>query len=195
MQMEDKYKLLFLRFLYIFLDLKQNEKNLIDKGIEALNNDNSEYSDLKYFSILNDGEIDVLTEEEKEILNKMEIVKVEDFIERADLYQYYHDFLLSTYKRFFFSKVEEVEPIYYGAPSYETYAPNDAIALGINYRKFADSIESNNNYDESLMLQDNIVGQEIDNIQNKAEKLLLKCAVIKKDEIVLSQNNYSIGLM
>lgn len=48
------------------------------------------------------------------------------------------DFLSKTYKKYFFSNSTGNDYLYYGSLTDEYMVPDDAIAIGLNYRKFVE---------------------------------------------------------
>ena len=57
--MDDLYRIITLKYLYLLLDLKKYEKILEDNNIESIMEDNS---DFKYFSLLSEGDASLFSE-------------------------------------------------------------------------------------------------------------------------------------
>ena len=189
--MNDKYKYLFLIYIYDIMGLKEYEKRLKEKNIEQL-----EYTEngnlFKYFSLLNKGDVLKLNDLENKELETLSLYPLEDFIKNEELKAKLNDYINRTYKKFFFSNITGKDYLYYGPISYDYMAPDDAIVLGINYRMFVDEKE-NESYEETLENQDEVIVRAINEIQElESEKHNIKVAVIKQNEKVLA--NYSVTL-
>lgn len=189
--MNEKYKYLFLMYMYDLIDLKTYETKLEEKNIERLEyTENGEF--FKYFSLLNDGDVSYLSDLEKQELEMLSLISLKELSENDELKNKVKDYIERTYKKYFFSNITGKDYLYYGPISYDYMAPDDAIVLGLNYRMFVDEKE-NESYEETLENQDEIIVRVINEIQElEAEKHNIKVAVIKQNEKVLA--NHSVTL-
>ena len=191
--MDEKYEYMFLMYVYKVLGLNNYEKMLEVAGIEQINF--RENDDLfKYFSLLNNGDTELFTEEELKELNFLDCYQLKEIFSNDELRGKCEEFLNRTYKKYFFSNTVDSDYIYYGPATFEYIAPSDAIVLGLNYRKFVDEKEGED-YDTTLLNQDRIISSIINNIQENSEEMSnMKIAVIEQNESVLSLNNNSVIL-
>jgi len=187
--MNEKYEKMFLVYIYELLELKKYEKNLKAQGIEKI--EFTENVDLfEYFSLLNTGEFNLFNEEEKKEFAFLSCYELKDLISNNEIKQNFIEYMKKTYKKYFFFDVTGEEYVYYGNFSDEYMAPDDAIALGLNYKKFVGE-KANEDYDITLDKQDDIICDTINDIQyNKGPQKNIKVAVIKRNEKILS--NHSI---
>lgn len=180
--MEEKYDYLFVKYLYDKLNLNESEKKFDEKGVLPY------YSDLtenKFFCILNDGNLEKLSEDEKKKLELFGLMNYSDIMKNESLKNELYSFLETTYKKFYFDESEEITYNYYGPTDFEYMAPSDAIVLGFDYRKTVpekDGIP----YDTLLEENDKTVCDELNHIQDSAEGLGLKVAVIRRDEFLIN---------
>ncbi len=180
--MEEKYDYLFVKYLYDKLSLDESEKKVEEKGIIPY------YADLeenKFFCILNKGNLERLSEDEKKKLEFFGLINYTDIMQNANLKEDLYSFLENTYKKFYFDDTEEITYNYYGPIDFEYMAPSDAIVLGFDYRKAVPE-EEGILYDELLEKNDETICDELNHIQNSAEALGLKVAVIRRDEFLIN---------
>lgn len=185
--MNDKYEYLFLIYMYNLLGLKQYEEKLIDSGIKGFKyTENGEL--FKYFSLLNKGNYDFLSDEEKEELKLLSFNELKFFFTNDELKSKCANFLQRTYKKYFFSKLPKDDYIYYGPISYNYIVPSDAIILGINHVKFVDEVPGEI-YEETLSKQSKIISSIINEIQDEtAPSKGLKVAVLEMNELTLNKS-------
>ena len=133
MFLEEKYRLLFFKYLCILIDINKYEMSLIDNGVEYINDKNimcreeltcSKYS--KYFYLLNKVDITKLNVDE---LNYLQTYNADESI-TEDIIR----FLESTYTRVLLSDVGD---IYYGPMMNDDFkAKSTDIVLGIKFDEF-----------------------------------------------------------
>lgn len=188
--MNEKYEYMFLMYMYDLLGLKAYEIKLEKSGIKQM--EYAENGDLfKYFSLLNKGDVEFLSEEEKHELELLSFDNLGDFFTNDELRSRCESFLQKTYKKYFFSNLSGDDYVYYGPVDYNYMAPTDAIALGINYVKFSGNA-SGDMYEDTLFNQECAVYRIINDIQeNKGPSVGLKVAVIEQNEITLSRHSVS----
>ena len=172
--MEDKYRIMTLKYLYQLLDLKKYEKILEDNNLESIIEDNDHF---KYFTLLSEGDMSLFTEDEQNEMNELDNYDLEELLSNNELSNKFLEFIKRTYNKFYFSNIKGAY-IYYGVLDDEHMAPDDAFALGINYRISYDEEE----YDKKVIEVDDIITDIINEIQfTDAEKNNLKVAVIENN--------------
>lgn len=180
--MEEKYDYLFVKYLYDKLSLNESERKVEEKGIIPY------YADLeenKFFCILNSGNLERLSEDEKKKLELFGLMNYSDIMQNENLKNELYSFLENTYKKFYFDETEEFSYIHYGQDDFEHMAPSDAIALGFDYRKMVPEKEGVL-YDTLLEENDRTICDELNHIQDSAESLGLKVAVIRRNEFLIN---------
>lgn len=172
----NNYKYLFLKKLYDDLQLNLVEKNIVDKNIKPLNVISTDGYTIfsRYFFLLNDVNIDNLTDEQ---LQKFYLYFSKDVntLTNDDLDKI-TAFIDSTYESLLFPKSDE-KYVYYGPINDDYLCPTDSIVLGLYYDVFfGDAIEVENKLSDI-----------INNIQfNLAPK-------INKNIVVLSFNQLTLN--
>ena len=177
--MIDNYRILFFRYLYEKLNLKEIEDYLEKNNINYIDNDNLmcneekicfHYS--KYFYLLNDINFELLNSEGIAYLKS---INKDSFLDSNII-----NFLESTYKRVLFNNFGK----YYGPHSDQYYVNGDYIVLGIKFDelgfasrniKTRKEIENNNNIVDSI----------ISKIENN---LNYKIKIIKYNELFEKHN-------
>lgn len=189
--MNEKYQYMFLMHMYNQLELKAYEKRLEEAGIEKIRY--SENGDLfKYFSLLSSGNTELFTDEESAEFELLSCNELKAIFDNDVLKSKCEKFLNRTYKKYFFANSTGKDYVYYGPLSSNYMAPDDAIALGINYRKFIEEKEDEN-YEETLFRQEDAVYDVINDIQEScAQSLNLKVAVIEQTELTLSKPSITL---
>lgn len=190
--MDEKYEYMFLMYLYKVLGLKNYEKILSDRKIESLGFNT--YEDLfRYFSLLSKGDTEMFNDAEKSELEFLSCYNLRELIADNALRNRYEAFINSTYKKYFFSNITGKDYVYYGPVSYEYMVPDDAICLGLNYKRFG-NLSEDVPYEKIMEEQDEVICEVINDIQFKtAKEVGMKVAVVKKDERVLLNNDF-LGL-
>ena len=175
--MDDKYKIMTLKYLYSILDLREYEKKLEDKKIEGIIEEND---DFKYFTFLSDGDLSLFTEEEKKQFYDLDKYTLEEMLTNEKIKEETLDFIEKTYTKYYLAN-SNGEYLYYGNINDENLAPDDALVLGINYKVDCDD---NEDYDKKSQEIDEIITDIINDIQfNKAKEKNLKIAVFKNNGI------------
>ena len=178
--MEEKYKIMTLKYLYQLLDLKIYEKQLEDSNIESMLEENEHF---KYFTLLSDGNMSQFDEEEKNILTKFDKYDINEILSNDFLTNEFIDFIKKTYKKFYFQDVKKIYK-YYNGTNEEYMAPDDAFVLGLNY-----IISINDNYEENKNNINKLIVGIINEIQfKKAKEKELKVAVFKYNGLQLQTN-------
>lgn len=171
--MDDKYKLMTLKYLYSLLDLKKYEKILEDNNLESIVDSN----DFKYFTLLSDGDTSLFLEDELKELYSFNNYEIEELLSNEELSNKFLDFVEKTYKKYFFS-VSNGDYLYYNGVGESNMAPDDAIVLGINYRIKDEELSS----DEKIMNTNKLIPSIINEIQfTEAQNKGLKVAVIENN--------------
>lgn len=172
----DNYKYLFFKKIYDELKLNQIEKELPKKKIMPLKVVQDENYDIisNYFFLLNDLNLDGLSNEQLQEFHNYFSKKIKDLTE-IELHNI-NEFIEKTYSLLLFPKGDE-KYVYYGAINTDYTAPRDAIAIGIYYDVFveADDFEIENNLAEII----NYIQFEL------AKKINKKIAVIAYNQITL----------
>lgn len=157
--MKEKYKYMFMRYLYKKLDLKKIEDKFILNGIKFRNLGDDEIS--KCFLLLNDVDDSGLNDKLKEKYNYYFSLSIEELctplIENELL-----TFLEETYMVLLFPKGED-DYIYYGPLSYNYMAPRNSIVLGFYYKEF--DIEEQN-FEDIHFQNDVLICDSLNYIQN-----------------------------
>ena len=173
--MDDKYRLVTLKYLYSLLDLKKYEKILEENNIESIMEGPN---DFKYFSLLSDGDIAMFNEEEEKEFFSFDKYSIEEILANEEILNKLIDFVKRTIVKFYFSNVKG-EYLYYGGTSEECMAPDDAFVLGINYKI---NISDFDDYDVKREQVDEIIVKIINDIQfNEAKNKGIKVAVLENN--------------
>ncbi len=132
--MEEKYRLLYFKYLYAILDLDKYEKELEGNGIDCITDEDLMCDEeivchraSRYFYLLNEIDLSQLTKEEQEKLARLNV----DQLGEEEI-----AFLRQTCERALVSS-EESENVYYGPfmnPRFK--AEKKEIALGMKYDEF-----------------------------------------------------------
>lgn len=127
--MENKYRRLFFKYFYDSLQLNKVEELFKKQGIKKIINDklNNCFGISDYFYLLNEVNLNNLTEDEYKYLENIDINKCD----LNDLISY----LISTYKKVLFPKTSD-DYVYYGPMTYDYMAPSDSVAIGVRYDKY-----------------------------------------------------------
>ena len=170
--MEDKYRIMTLKYLYSKLDLKKYEKILEDNNIESIMEDNDYF---KYFTLLSDGDMSLFDKEEQKEMEFFDQYEIDELLSNEELENNFIELIKKTYQKFYFSDTKG-EYLYYKVINDEHMAPDDAFALGLNYMVPLDS----DNYDESVREANKVITSVINNIQfTEAKEKNLKIAVLE----------------
>jgi len=179
--MDDKYKIVSLKYLYSLLDLKKYEKILEINNLESI----IDSDEFKYFTLLNDGDISLFNEDEEKEFLSFDVYDIEEILSNKDILNKLLDFVKRTYSKYYFSNTKG-EYVYYNGDNEENMAPDDAFALGINYRMNYENID---NYDEKKQEVDSIITEIINTIQFKeAKEKNIKVAVIENNGLKLDND-------
>ena len=127
--MENKYRRLFFKYFYDSLQLNKVEELFKKQGIKKIINDklNNCFGISDYFYLLNEVNLNNLTEDEYKYLDNIDI----NNCDLNDLISY----LIATYKKVLFPKTSD-DYVYYGPMTYDYMAPSDAIVIGVRYDKY-----------------------------------------------------------
>lgn len=178
--MDDKYKIVTLKYLYSLLDLKKYEKVLQDNNLESI----IDSEDFKYFTLLNDGDISLFNEDEENEFLSYDIYSIDEILSNNELLNKMIDFVKRTYTKYYFSD-SKGEYIYYGGLDDENMVPDDAFALGINYKAKYDE----ENYDERKEEVDGLISGIINDIQfTEAKEKNIKVAVVENNGLRLESD-------
>lgn len=178
--MSDKYKYMFLNYLYKKLNLKeiekiyiQNEINHIDVEVEGL------YTDIsKYFSLVNKVDESRLTEDQMKQYNYYFSLPIEKLLS-DELLNKVLKFIESTYKIMLFPNIEE-NHCFYGPLNYKYLAPRDCVVLGLNYYEF--DINSDD-FDKTHSKREAIICDTLNYIQEElANSIGMNIAVLRYNE-------------
>ena len=171
--MDDKYKIMTLKYLYGLLDLKKYEKILESNDLESIVKG---YNDFKYFSLLSDGDISSFSDEEIEEFMSYDKYSIEELLDNEMLSSKFFDFIKQTFQKYYFSNVND-EYIYYNGHSEMNMVPDDAFALQLNYRIKYDQFT-----EEKQIEVSDIVSGIINDIQfNVSKKNNIKVGVIENN--------------
>ena len=177
------YKYVFFKYLYNKLGLNKLDEMLLNENIKMIDEENVNKRISKYFSLLNEGDIEEFNEIEKHFYQKyfsqdMEVIEQENISDEVI------EFIKKTYQKFFHLN-DDFTYKYYGPKDDIFMAPSDCIVIGLNYSKF--DLDTND-YDMELQRQERIVVKILNYIQNEvARKNNLKLAALSFNEITLSQ--------
>ena len=177
--MDDLYRIITLKYLYSLLDLKKYEKILEDNNIESIMEDNSEF---KYFSLLSEGDISSFSEEEQKEFLSYSNYSIEDVLCNDELLYKMINFIKKTYNKYYFSDLKG-EYIYYNGTDEEHMVPDDAFAIGINYRV---NYKEEEDFDKKREQVDDIIIDIINNIQSNDSNI--KIAVIENNGMKLNND-------
>ncbi len=146
--MEEKYRLLFFKYLYDLLDLKKIEDELKSRNVDCVNDENQMCEEektcsacSKYFYLLNEINLKRLSSEELDYLNQINEETPNNDIQL---------FLEKTYQRVLLESSLN-NKVYYGPfmnPRFE--ADSDSIAIGIKYEQFGLLSGNRKKHDEIL---------------------------------------------
>ena len=128
--MKEKYKYMFMKYLYNKLDLKQIENNLIVGGIKDQDLESKEVS--RYFKVINEIDEGNVTGTLLEKYNYYFSVDL-DILCSPKMEQEIFNFINETYKLLMFRK-KDINYLYYGPINYKYMAPSDSIVLGFYYQ-------------------------------------------------------------
>lgn len=179
--MKDKAKLLFSKIIYKKMELDIIEQEIINSNIkckDVVNNDNYDIVS-KYFFLMNDVNLNKLTEYEK--------FKLEDYISNIDFQNIVIssdllNFLEEIMYKVLLPDTTEKYLSYYGT-GYEYMAPSDSIVLGFHYIKYM------NNDDYNIKLQNKIICEKMNYIQGvMGPSKQMKVSVLVFDESNLENN-------
>ena len=175
--MNEKYRKLFFKYLFNLLNLKEYEEELIKENIEYIDREDIMcYEEVicskisKYFYLLNEVNLDVLTEEETKYLNIIHDDIIDDNV---------ISFLKKTYEKVLLNHSLNTKT-YYGPfmnPNFE--ANNDAIAIGIKYNVYG-LAKGYKKEIEQMNREDKIVFDIMKRIEDSSK---LKVKVIRYDEL------------
>jgi len=126
MDNENKYKQIFFKFIYWYLQLDKIEENFRKNGVINLDVSGKDMDNgSMFFSLLNEIDISKLTEEEREYLDKININDLTDDTIK---------FINNTYKRVLLN--DDNTFIYYGPMSDYYRVPSDCVSLGFYYDRY-----------------------------------------------------------
>lgn len=187
--MENNYKFFAFKYIYEKLNMKSIEEKLSEEGIQSLDYQNQEeemYKSISRFFVLkNHTDISSLTEEEKESFKKYFSIPIEMVLEDKRLLNEINEFILRTYQKVLFPKIEE-NHCYYGPININYVAPRDSIVLGFRYYEF----NIDENFEEEHDRQQDIICDILNDIQfNLAQQLKITIAVIKYNELYKTNDN------
>ncbi len=178
--MDDKYKIMTLKYLYELLDLKQYEKKLENNNLDSII---TGFNDFKYFTLLSNGNISTFTEEERQEFLSFDKYSIEEMLSNDEISNKIISFIKRTFQKFYFSDTKG-EYIQYNQDTGLQIVPDDAFALGINYR-----IKYEDYSDEKSFEISKIIAQIINDIQfNKSKEKGLKVGVIENKGLALDNN-------
>ena len=188
--MEEKYRLLFFKYLYELLNLDKYEKELEDNKIDYIKNKELMCDEeiicsivSKYFYLLNEVDLIGLTEEEKNTLNSIDANNLDDTA-KSFLEHSYNKVLLNS---------SSSEDIYYGPFMNQNFkAKNDEIALGIKFDEFG-FVNGVLKKIEEIDRNDSIISDLIDRIEKSSNNHKLR--IIKYNEIYKKLNEDNAIIM
>lgn len=178
----DNYKYLFFKKLYEELDLKSIEANLEKENIKSLNVVDSEYYKIisKYFFILNDVNINFLTQEDLQTFNlyfSKDIYSLKEE-ELNEIYQ----FIEKTYSMVLFPNIDS-KFVYYGPITDDYICPKDSVVIGLFYDIFSS--------EEPLTIQ-NKLADIVNYIQfEQSKKSNKNISVLLFNQLTLQNNQLS----
>ena len=175
--MKEKYQKLFFKYLFDLLKLNEYEAILINKKIDYIENEIIMCQEeinckniSKYFYLLNNVNLDALSEEEKNYLNIIH----EDLIDDNVI-----SFLNKTYEKVLLIDSNNLM-ISYGPTMDNNYtAPGDAIVLGIKYDQYGFAKAKVKNA-EQVRMEEKVVSDIIKQIETKSP---IKIKIIVYSEI------------
>lgn len=192
--MEDKYKYMFLRYIYKIANLGAIETKLEEGKVVGNIGSSPEYPQIsKYFSLMNEVDTSKLNIEQK---NQFESYFSQSLNElcKPDKEDEINKYLMETYKTVLFPDIE-AKTLYYGPVNDKYIAPRDAVVLGFNYRKF--DIPDDENFDKNLEIQDSLICSLLNYIQSQIGPAInMKIAVLKYNELLIisSRNDFNKSL-
>ncbi|MBQ9071726.1 MAG: hypothetical protein IJY25_01025 [Bacilli bacterium] len=178
--MQEKYKYMFLKYIYNKLNLEKIENEITKRDIKPIDDEvDGLYKNIsKYFSLVNKVDESRLSTELKNQYNNYFSLPLEMLIEEKMQNEVFN-FLESTYKIMLFPNIKE-NHCFYGPLNYKYVAPRDSIVLGFNYEEFDIPEE---NFDELYSKQEEFISGMINYIQfGLAEEEQKTIAVIKYNE-------------
>ena len=184
--MKEKYKYMFMKYLYNKLGLKQLEDNLINSGIKMQELDSKEIS--RFFKILNNVDEGILT---GELLEKYNYYFSLEFNTLCipEIEKEVFKFINETYKLLLFTKTD-AKYLYYGPLNYKYMAPSDAIVLGFYYKEF-DIDVGDEEFRKIHFKNEVLVANNLNYVQNVlGPENNMKIAVIKYNEIYDKLDEY-----
>lgn len=182
MNFSDKYKYLFMLYVYEKGMLKKIDDTMITNQVGSLELKNGISN---YFELLNDVYEDRLSGQLKEEYDYYMSMDLQELISN-NLKDRVQDFLERTYKLLLFPDLSN-KFYYYGPININYVAPSDSIVLGFYYNEFETeetfSVEKHNRNEE-------IICDSLNYIQEKiGPSIGKKIAVIKFNEISKKKNN------
>ena len=182
MFMKEKYKYMFMRYIYNKLGLKQIENNLNVGGIKTLDLESDGIS--KYFRIVNEIDEDSLTGNLKEKYNYYFSLTIDELMKPELEHELAH-FFESTYKILLFPKINSMY-VHYGFFNDNYIAPRDSVVLGFYYNEF-DLDDSD--FDNIHFKNDTLIANNLNYIQSVlGPNAKMKVAVIKYNEFSVKNN-------
>lgn len=176
--MDEKYELMTLKYLYSVLNLKKYEETLKNNGFESLMAPNEDFT---YFTLLSRGDTELFSEEERKELTFFQDKSLKEIFSNPELKDRCEKFIQSTYVKYYFSN-SNGEYMFYGPNSFEYMVPDDAFALGVNYKSF-DFDASEDEFDEKIDEKSKVVNKVMNDIQSiEAKNANLKVGVVKQSE-------------
>lgn len=178
--MHEKYKYMFLKYIYNKLDLKQIETSLEQQGINFVDDEiDGLYTNIsKYFSLVNEVDESRLSKELTEKYNYYFSQSIEKLSEK-ELEDEVFEFLEASYKTMLFPNIKE-KICFYGPLNYKYAAPRDCVVLGLNYCEFD---ISEDNFDELYSRRQSFICNVLNYIQeNLADKAGINVAVLQYNE-------------
>ena len=177
--MEEKYKYLFMKYIYKKLNLQEIEKKISDNNIK--NQEELEQNTIsKYFVLLNNVNIEKLTGSLKEKFDYYFSMSLDELCS-SNLTVEINSFLEDTYKLLLFPDIS-IPYYYYGPINYKYMAPSDSIVLGFCYNEFD---IPNDNFDEIHFQRETFLDNCLNLIQYEiASKAGFKVAIIKYNEFM-----------
>lgn len=188
--MSEKYKYMFLKYIYEKLDLKSIESNVEQQGINFLDYKiEGLFPEIsKYFNLANSVDDSRLSPDLKEKYNDYFSLPIETLNEEKNRNEIF-DFLEKTYKLMLFPNIEE-NFCFYGPINYNYVAPRDCVVLGFNYYEF--DIEENN-FDKIYENREEFICDQLNYIQEVlSEKAGINVAVLKYNEFVKKNADFEI---
>lgn len=176
MSMNDKYKYMFMKYLYNKIGLKEVENRLLSSGIKTL--DFGSYDISKYFTLVNRVNYMALTGNLKEKYDYYFSLSIEELCS-SSMQDELNKFFDETYKILLFPNVDD-KYVYYGPINYNYMVPRDSIVLGFYHNEFD---LDGDNFDEEHFMNEQLICDNLNFIQYElGPKINMKIAVIKYNE-------------